>query len=401
MAHKKNIYCQELQPCHAQCSDITEEDDCKNECKWENGSCMLNPEDRGSRQGDGTCSENVGGMHQVCVRFNDNTGEVFSERTGQSNWSVERKGKPHCLCLGAYSHYVSNPRQQGTDIPALDVQCDAIPETALQEEYLRHWKDWNGENLTQHAQDAVNELIEVCRKKADGDPDKQEGLRRLQEQGSCAAATASDQDDGLRPGGLRERYAQIFPSNNRNVGGHLWAKHILDRRKHLTNHEFRQLFNEYCPVSGSPVKVGRPPFRYKDKMALAGREDQPQQVSHCCWPCVCDLRDCAEVAVKSYTTKDGTNDFNMLVMKKNPCDGRPNGPLDGDLERQAPELHCDQGKLRGAETVSETDLRPIIGMASDIHGEHSPDVSPQRCNDRAKDGFRSGMGTLFRQACGL
>lgn len=411
--HKKNIYGQTLQQCHS-CHLMKDEASCTNECVWRNNECILDPGDRGSRQSDGTCSENVGGMHQICARFDQRSGEVFSDRTLQSSgWSKERTNKSHCLCLGAYSHYVSNPHKHPESAPDLALMCHAIPETALQNEYLEHWTKWNQDYLTEQANMSLGELITTCY--SQGDDAQKEGLQQLvcsndqlknlSKEIQCSDASISARTGGeekLRPGGLRQRYSQIFKTNNRNVGGHLWAKHIIDRSQDLTHHEFEDLFKEYCPISGSPVGVGRTPFLYSGSLALDSSEGQDLHVSHCCWPCVCDLKDGAEVVVKEYKTRDGQRDYNMLAMKINPCKGRPDGPMDGDLRHQAPELYCENQRLRGADTVSESDLRPIIGMARvPQDGETAERVSHDRCTERAEDGYRSGMGTLFRQASGL
>ena len=53
-------------------------------------------------QVNGTCSELGGGVHQICFDVNDKT-KNFSNDTGQSSWSLEREGKNHCMCLGAWA----------------------------------------------------------------------------------------------------------------------------------------------------------------------------------------------------------------------------------------------------------------------------------------------------------
>ena len=67
-------------------------------------SCRKKIGDNGSWDHNGKCSELHGGVHQICVSSITND---FSSETSQSTWSEKRKGKPHCVCLGAYALYTA------------------------------------------------------------------------------------------------------------------------------------------------------------------------------------------------------------------------------------------------------------------------------------------------------
>ena len=101
---------------------------------------------RGSWDADGFCSDRGAsdpGVHQICFQLTPERSS-FSSDTFQSEWSNERVGKNHCMCLGAWSLY--KERQRRGDIPQTenDLVCEAIPESALTEKYISNWKRWNG-----------------------------------------------------------------------------------------------------------------------------------------------------------------------------------------------------------------------------------------------------------------
>ena len=131
----------------------------------------------GSWDEDGKCSNRKAddpGVHQICFRFKEDT-KNFSGLTGQSNWSASREGKPHCVCVGAWSLYKTRQRNPEKTIlsnnirvtPSQDeLKCSAIPESALSNEYLRNWKTWNDHEkrfeLEKNYKFAVNDLVEQC-----------------------------------------------------------------------------------------------------------------------------------------------------------------------------------------------------------------------------------------------
>ena len=137
----KNIYGEPLIPCR------------KNKSKELNGSWDYN----------GYCSEKDGGVHQICVNI-DNTNN-FSLNTNQSNWSNYRKGKNHCMCLGAWSLYKA--KQDKNIIPKTynELNCNSIMDIALNYDYLNKWNTWNGYELDNQMVNGVNHLMNQCYKK--------------------------------------------------------------------------------------------------------------------------------------------------------------------------------------------------------------------------------------------
>jgi len=62
----------------------------------------------GSTYIDGKCNEPNGGVHQLCFFKIGTNSNKFSENTYQgSDWSTKREGRNHCICLGAYSLYIT------------------------------------------------------------------------------------------------------------------------------------------------------------------------------------------------------------------------------------------------------------------------------------------------------
>lgn len=367
-------------------------------------------------------------MHQICVRMNEKA-RYLSRDTGQGDWSQGRVGQNHCVCLGAFALHAA--RKKGE---ALDIQCDAIPAVALTSNYVGKWATWNNATQFNQIQDGIVRLVETCRSNAPNSSQR-EHLDRLacrmvddmkrnlpQSQSEHFSANVSEkigdalgcgktpatslvQVEPIEPGMLHTHYDTIFSSygGNRNAAGHLWATHILERKALLTGQELRQLFSEYCPVSGSPVRYGRKPYAYSLDHAsgkLGFPEDAGGQnvaVHHCCNPCVCDLIDCAQVETVQLPVRGGAlESFDMLVMD-DPCKDQK----DGILVKEAPAVICKNGGLRGA---TKTDSgKVIIGM---VHrGENAREAlhepGKQQCEHRARNKYQNGMGTIFRKVCGL
>ena len=370
---------------------------------------------RGSWDGEMKCSEQGGGVHQVCTRMNDKT-NTFSTLTGQSDWSRSRHGQNHCLCLGAYALHAAKVG------PALDLKCEAIPDIALTPRYVRHWSTWNGLELPRQIEEGVHRLVTECTRQANTDEHKAHlhGLAcGMVAAGHMAAPPGVDCDSveaeavpevsTLEVGRLRDEYGAIFgpggkfphAQNNRNVGGHLWAAHILDHAPQHTEAELRSLFSEFCPVSGSPVSPGRPayPFRHDQPgAALEATDNGDTGVHHCCRPCICDLQDGARTAPLDVEVKGGeTTTLTALALRRNPCKGRP----DGDQGVPgAPAVHCTGGHLTGARTVEvDGEALPVIGIlqggleGTAAHAQTADDY----CAARRQTGYRGGMGMMFRR----
>tara|TARA_B100001093_G_C26714754_1_gene965131 strand:- start:135 stop:794 length:660 start_codon:yes stop_codon:yes gene_type:complete len=122
-------------------------------------------------QVNGTCSELGGGVHQICFGVNDET-KSFSEDTGQSSWSEGRKGKNHCMCLGAWALYKA--RQDAGEIAPTsgELKCESIPSVAFSEEYVGKWNSWNGDELPGQIKNGVVALYNQCKAQANGDTKK-------------------------------------------------------------------------------------------------------------------------------------------------------------------------------------------------------------------------------------
>jgi len=122
-------------------------------------------------QVNGTCSELGGGVHQICFDVNDQT-KSFSEDTGQGPWSEDRKGKNHCMCLGAWALYKA--RQDAGEISRTsgELKCESIPSVAFSEEYVGKWNSWNGNELPGQIKNGVNALYNQCKAQANGDAKK-------------------------------------------------------------------------------------------------------------------------------------------------------------------------------------------------------------------------------------
>lgn len=143
-------------------------------------------------QVNGTCSELGGGVHQICFGVNDST-KNFSAATGQSDWSEEREGKNHCMCLGAWALYKA--RQDAGEIAPTsgELKCGSIPSVAFSEEYVGKWNSWNGNELPGQIKNGVDALYNQCINQAKGDTKKLAALnsyyKKLRNSGLYKKAT--------------------------------------------------------------------------------------------------------------------------------------------------------------------------------------------------------------------
>ena len=134
----KNIYGESLQPCRKKMSN----------------------DQKGSWNDRGYCDETGGGVHQICVNV-DKTHQ-FSKNTGQGNWSDGRKGKNHCMCLGAWSLYKAKQDQGKTKRTSNELHCESIMDDAFDEKYVGNWNTWNGNELSDQIVNGVNHLMNQC-----------------------------------------------------------------------------------------------------------------------------------------------------------------------------------------------------------------------------------------------
>ena len=119
---------------------------------------------------------------------------------------------------------------------------------------------------------------------------------------------------------LRENYTKIFNNGNRNAGGPLFFKFILDLvNSSDNNYNFEDLleFNKlYCPVSGS--------FGHSlkfDKIILQDI-DTNNYISgnfyRCCYPCSCDIMKYGKTKKIKRMIKGEERSFYVLLIN-NPC----------------------------------------------------------------------------------
>ena len=108
---------------------------------------------------DGTCSEEGGGVHQICVK-SIGKGDSFSKTTGQSDWSKSRGDKNHCACLGAWANYVANGKKDKK------LKCESIPETALDPKYVKKWANWNDVTIPDQIKMGLESLNRQCLQQA-------------------------------------------------------------------------------------------------------------------------------------------------------------------------------------------------------------------------------------------
>ena len=120
----------------------------------------------GSWDNEGYCSEMGGGVHQICFDVDDRT-KNFSSATYQSDWSTNRVGKNHCMCLGAWALYKTRQKKGEIDYTANELVCDAIPETALTPQYINKWNTWNGHERENQILDGLESLYQQCYEKGD------------------------------------------------------------------------------------------------------------------------------------------------------------------------------------------------------------------------------------------
>lgn len=123
--------------------------------------CRVGNDLSGSWMDDGTCTEEWGGIHQICIEA---LPADFSSETRQPPWSQERKGMRHCVCVGAWSLYMTEASNHAEGAQSIMPHCKAIPETTLTTEYLGHWRDWNGYPAS--VLHGVKELVGRCLQQA-------------------------------------------------------------------------------------------------------------------------------------------------------------------------------------------------------------------------------------------
>ena len=111
---------------------------------------------------------------------------------------------------------------------------------------------------------------------------------------------------------LRADWGKIFPNKNRNAGGALFFKYILDNSN--SRDEFFEKNKMYCSVSGSLVRPGSQPefvsVRGHDEELICG------SLYRCCWPCSCDVMKFVQVQALEKTFDDKPELIDVLTIKQ-------------------------------------------------------------------------------------
>ncbi len=193
---------------------------------------------------------------------------------------------------------------------------------------------------------------------------------------------------------LRADWGKIFPNKNRNAGGALFFKYILDNSN--SKDEFFEKNKMYCSVSGSLVRPGSEPefvsVRGHDEELICG------SLYRCCWPCSCDVMKFVQVQALEKTFDDKTELINVLTIK-NPCE-KPDFPE--EVDRESICIGTSLNKKR----VTEINGRLVVGVLfeskicsqKDIDKINREVITGSYCPLRNKTPLkevRGGMGDIF------
>jgi len=251
---------------------------------------------------------------------------------------------------------------------------------------------------------------------------------------------------------LHNEYSNIFRHGNRNAASHLWASFLLNRSTQMTADRLKFFFTGFCSISGSPVRPSDY-TRYRVTIPMVNsaiRKKMTGFMYYCCWPCICDTQDFIRVDTLTIVDVDGTERVENFAVIGNPCDDpekllepflQPSYGGQTTLAETAQEVRCSAGGVLEGATVSDHGYI-IIGMFFDAVEaqkeeveetvEEGGQVSIQRavtdptpgrisnasvagksvnfhdesewhdtCSERARDGYNSGMGEIFRKVCAI
>merc|ERR1719210_110953 len=242
-------------------------------------------------------------------------------------------------------------------------------------------------------------------------------------------------------------YYNIFKSRNRNAASHKWAAFLLDRSMSFDEETFVKYFASFCPVSGSIVYTNDfKRYGMTIKHAANSNHERFGYMYFCCWPCICDTQDFIRYDTKTVKVQGENGGFVekefIFVVEPEPCEGEAKleeewiKPFRGQkttLYKSAPELKCVAGKTPGKKVLEGAILSdngyPIIGMIHDSvpitddtfackddntdepgrmrdahngKGQYQSACElKQMCAKRAKQGYNSGMGMIFRKVAGI
>ena len=194
---------------------------------------------------------------------------------------------------------------------------------------------------------------------------------------------------------LRADWGKIFPNKNRNAGGALFFKYILDNANSWD--EFFEKNKMYCSVSGSLVRPGSPP----EFVSVRGGDENKLicgSLYRCCWPCSCDVMKFVQVQALEKKFDDRTELINVLTIK-NPCE-KPDFP--DEVDRASICVGTSLNKKR----VAEINGRLVVGILfeskicspKDIEKINSEVITGSYCplrNNTPLKEVRGGMGDIF------
>jgi len=244
-------------------------------------------------------------------------------------------------------------------------------------------------------------------------------------------------------------YYNIFKSRNRNAASHKWAAFLLERSLSFDEEMFTKYFASFCPVSGSIVYTNDfKRYGMTIKHAANSNHERFGYMYFCCWPCICDTQDFIRYDTKTVKVQGENGGYVekefIFVVEPEPCEGEAKleeewiEPFRGQkttLYKSAPELKCVAGKTPGKKVLEGAILSdngyPIIGMIHDSvpitddddtfackddntdepgrmrdahngKGQYQSACEfKQMCAKRAKQGYNSGMGMIFRKVAGI
>ena len=194
---------------------------------------------------------------------------------------------------------------------------------------------------------------------------------------------------------LRADWGKIFPNKNRNAGGALFFKYILDNAK--SKDEFFEKNKMYCSVSGSLVRPGSQP----EFVSVKGKDEDGLicgSLYRCCWPCACDVMKFVQVQALEKTFNEKTELINVLTIK-NPCE-KPEFPV--EVDRNSICVGTSLNKKR----VTEINGRLVVGVlfegkicsSKDIEKINKEVITGRYCplrNNTPLKEVRGGMGDIF------
>ena len=223
---------------------------------------------------------------------------------------------------------------------------------------------------------------------------------------------------------MHAQYSNIFRTGNRNAASHLWSSWILERAAALSKPNLVALFGAFCPISGSIVRASAYNKYQFSLTSVASAEPSVGFVHFCCEPCVCDTFDMVRADQKTIELADGVSETLTFAVIGDPCtdpEALAEPFYDAStghtttLAVRAPEVACDNGRLRGA-TFSDgggviigllaaapplgaAPQAPTPGRVQSAGGQSFVDAREYAgyCAQRAADGYTGGMGLIFRK----